>query len=155
MGAFFLSQRLKQKFAILLFLQSSWALSQTLTINSTQNLSFGKLAAGSGGTVVVAPNGARSRTGGITLLSSGMGAEAIFSVSVDIPGTYSISLPASAVLTSGAFSMNVDTFTSLPVDSGSVSTIPSNLQVGATLQVASNQQSGTYSGTFSVILTYN
>jgi uncharacterized BrkB/YihY/UPF0761 family membrane protein len=36
--------------------------------SSTQSLAFGRFVAGTGGTITVAPNGARSQTGGVTLL---------------------------------------------------------------------------------------
>ncbi len=69
--------------------------------------------------------------------------------------TYSITLPSSAILTSGGDTMTVDTYTD---DAGATPTLvggSDTFNVGATLHVGATQAAGTYSGTFSVTVHYN
>jgi len=114
------------------------------------------VAGGSLGTVVMTPAGARSATGGTTLGNAGGAAAAAFNVTGQGNATYSITLPASTTVTSGANSMTVDTFTSNPSGTGTLSAGGSQaLTVGATLHVGASQATGTYTGTFSVTVTYN
>lgn len=137
-----------------------WAVLPMGIVN-TQALAFGSFAAGSGGSVTVSAAGVRSAGGGVVLLSSGAGAAAQFSVTGDPNVSYSITLPADGdvSLTSGANRMAVNNFTSSPS-----ATMPSTgllsaggsqtLMVGATLGVGINQASGSYSGSFDVIVNY-
>lgn len=133
------------------------ALAQQLTFSNTRGLDFGRFVAGTGGTVILAPNGARSRTGAVVLLNSPTVGQASFNA-IRASGNKSsviISLPAngSIRLNSGANSMAVNTFVSTPASTGSIQT-PMTLSVGATLVVAPNQAPGTYSGTFNVTVNY-
>jgi hypothetical protein len=123
------------------------------------DLAFGDLTAGATvGTVRIAPNGNRSRTGGVTLLASTFD-NASFMVSTPSGSrNYTIILPASTTLTSGGgFTMTVDTFRSNPSGSGTTNagTLTQTLNVGATLHVAANQSPGTYIGTFTVTVNQN
>lgn len=134
----------------------SWA--AVIAISNTQALAFGKFVAGSGGSVTVSPAGGRSASGGVVLVPSGAGAAAQFAVSGDANVTYAISLPADGTvsLASGANSMAVNTFTSSPSPTGTLSAGGAQtLSVGATLSVGSNQAIGSYSGTFDVTVNYN
>jgi hypothetical protein len=136
---------------------------QVGTLTNTRGLDFGRFVAGTGGTVVISPAGVRSRTGGVILLNSPSAAAATFSVGVT--GTAKgaklknviLTLPANGTvrLTSGSNSMAVDTFVSTPAAglSSSLSTTPT-ASVGATMTVAPNQPSGTYSGSFTVIANF-
>jgi hypothetical protein len=130
-----------------------------ISLTKTADLAFGDLNAGvTAGTVRIAPGGARSRTGGVTLLASTTG-NASFTVSTPSGSrNYSIVLPASATLTSGGgFTMTVNTFQSNPSGSGKTNggTLKETLNVGATLQVSANQKPGTYTGTFTVTVVQN
>jgi hypothetical protein len=125
----------------------------------TADLAFGDLTSGAtAGTVRITPAGARSRTGGVTLLASTFGA-ASFTVSTPSGSrNYTIILPASTTLTSGGgFTMTVNTFLSNPSGSGTTSaaTHTQTLNVGATLQVGANQRPGTYTGMFTVTVNQN
>jgi hypothetical protein len=134
----------------------SWA--AAIAISHTQALAFGKFVAGSGGSVTVSPAGGRSASGGVVLVPSGAGAAAQFAVSGDANVTYAISLPADGTvsLASGTNSMAVNTFTSSPSPTGTLSAGGAQtLSVGATLSVGSNQAIGSYSGTFDVTVNYN
>ena len=125
-------------------------------ITTTGNLSFGRFAAGTGGTVVVGLNSVRSNTGGVILLSSS-GSAAGFTV--DPPGKGKliiVSLPAngSVMLTSGAHAMPVNNFVSNAPANGQLNLPSFTLYVGATLQVGPNQQAGNYTGSFPVTVEY-
>jgi hypothetical protein len=126
---------------------------------ATQALSFGSFSpGGSSGTVTVGTAGARSAAGGAILIPSGSGQAAVFTVSGSANATYAIELPANGVvaLTSGIYSMAVNSFTSSPALTGQIGGGGSQtLRVGATLSVSGNQASGSYSGSFNVTLVYN
>ncbi|MCC6072270.1 DUF4402 domain-containing protein [Massilia sp. GCM10020059] len=131
-----------------------------LSLVNTRSLSFGPFVAGSGGTLTVAPNGARSRSGGVVLISSAGAGSAGFnlltlngsgaskSVIVSLPGNGEV------FLANGPYSMPVVNFVS---GSGSLLTLtPSGLafDVGATLSVGPNQPAGDYSASFQVTVNY-
>ncbi len=108
---------------------------------------------GTAGTVTVTPAGARSSVD-VDLLG-GIPAAASFDATGASDATYSITLPSSATLTSGANTMTIDSFTD---DAGASPTLPGGsdtFNVGATLNVGATQAAGTYSGTFSVTVNYN
>jgi hypothetical protein len=126
-----------------------------LTITRTGDLGFGSFVAGAGGTVTVAPSGARSASG-VFLIPSSQGAAARFEVRGDGDAGYTIGLPAEAVLDNGAGqTMTLRDFTSAPSAFGRLSLGGTQtISVGATLNVGANQASGSYSGTFSVTVNY-
>lgn len=130
-----------------------------LFLSNTRGLEFGAFAAGSGGSVVIAPAGTRSATGDVVLISSNTGAAAQFSISGDVDFTYSITLPADGTVTlsdGAGHSMNVNSFTSSPLLTGQLNPAGSQqLAVGATLNVGSNQPAGGYSGGFIVTVNYD
>jgi spore coat protein U-like protein len=130
----------------------SAVLAAPISIVNNGPLSFGTLVRASG-TVTVSPTGLRASSGPL-LLASHPGSAALFTVSGHNQMTYTVTLPAGAVLSHGASTMIIDSFTSQP------STLPhagqlgssgtQTLTVGATLHVSQTQVTGTYSGTFSV-----
>ena len=133
-----------------------------ISIVKTADLHFGNVAvaASTNGTVVMAPAGTRSATGGVTLpATAGSPVAAAFTVSGQANYTYAITLPsASLTLTSGSASMTAGTFTSAPATTGTLSgSGTQTLSVGATLNVAAAQAAGTYTtGTaFAVTVNYN
>ena len=128
-----------------------------ISITKSTDLNFGDVVpTASSGTVVVTPAGARSATGGATLGSSSSVSAASFTVAGQANAAYTVTLPSSATITSGANSMTVNTFTSTPSGTGNLGAGASQtLSVGATLQVGANQAIGTYTGTFSVSVAYN
>ena len=136
------------------------AFAQQTTLSTARGLDFGRFVAGSGGTVILAPTGLRSRTGGVVLLNSPTAGQAAFNVGKSGNGGGSkaviITVPANGAirLTSGANSMAVGTFVNSP---GTLLSIPNGgttLSVGATLTVAPNQAPGSYSGTFPMTVNY-
>lgn len=136
------------------------------SIVTNDSLVFGSFVAGTGGTVTInASNGARSATGGVTLMNSTY-RQARFTVSC-VPDLildcllitgYSIVPVADTVLTNGANSMPVTNFSVYSVNSGNSSGQLSggtdSLNVGAKLTAGNNQPPGSYSGSFSVTVTY-
>jgi hypothetical protein len=128
-----------------------------IAIAKTTDLNFGDVVAGgAAGTVVVTPAGARGAGGGATLGSGAAVTAAAFNVTGQANATYAITLPGSATVTSGVNTMTVNTFTSNPTPTGTLSAGGSQaLAVGATLQVGANQATGTYTGTFDVTVAYN
>ena len=135
-----------------------WAQAK-LVISKTADMTFGRFAASAGGTIVLAPSGARSSSGAVVLLTSPSSA-AVFTVSDNAPGQANrmliITLPANGqhALHSGTQSMPLTNFTSnLP--SGTVlAGAAQTLRVGATVSVGPNQMPGNYAESVPVIVEY-
>ena len=130
-----------------------------IAISETSALAFGKIDASTGGTVTVSTGGVRSKTGAVVLVSTGSTQnQGTFHVTGAGSSTYSITLPADGVvnLSDGAsHTMAVNTFVSNPSGTGTLSSGAQDVNVGATLIVASAQVAGNYSGTYSVSVDYN
>jgi len=132
-----------------------------ISISKTVDMNFGNLASGtSSGTVVLTAAGSRSSTGGVTLpATTGSPTAASFTVTGQGSYTYSITLPASATTISDASShtMTVDTWSSTPTTTGTLSSGTQTLTVGATLHVGASQVPNTYTSAtpFTVTVNYN
>ena len=131
-------------------------------ITKTVDMNFGNVAINSttAGTVVLAPAGTRTSTGGVTLpATAGTVAAAEFNVTGANNYTFSITLPSTShEIKSGSNTMSVTGFTSTPTPTGTLSATGSaTVKVGATLNVSAGQAAGTYtSGTpFEVKVNYN
>lgn len=146
------------RFALLGLFAATGARAQTVVdLITTDNLGFGKIVAtGATGAVTVTPDGSRSASGGAALGGPFGTSAAGFTAGGLANASYSITLPLSALLTSGLQTMTVDTFTSSPSGSGNLGPGGSQtVKVGATLHVGASQGQGAYSGTFVVIISYN
>lgn len=143
----------------LALLATPWCRAQ-INVSNTRALAFGKFGAGTGGTITVDPNGARSRSGGLFLLVSSAASAASFNVSDVNPAnanmSYIITLPDNGTVTlnSGAYTMPLNDFSSTPSGSGMLTAGSQILTVGASLSVSPNQPPGNYSGNFSITLNY-
>lgn len=132
-----------------------------IAITNSGDMNFGNVAvSASGGTVILAPAGTRTTTGGVTLPAvPGTVTAAHFAISGTAAYTYSITLPTTATtVTSGSDIMTVNAFTSNPGTTGTLSAAGTQtVDVGATLNVAAGQAAGIYvSGTpFDVTVNYN
>lgn len=127
-----------------------------ITIAAGDDLAFGSIApTASAGTVVLSTAGARSNTN-VDLLTGGTVTAATFTVGGGANAAYSITLPTSATLTSGANNMTVNSFVHSEGGSPTIDGSGSGpIQVGATLQVGANQAAGSYTGTYQVTVSYN
>ncbi len=142
------------------------AIVRPLEFIRVENLDFGRVIRGStAGTVTIAPDGTRTRTGGVTLIGTdfqpaefaGMGTN---NQRVDI------SLGANSIFVTGPGApMRVRTFVIGSTPTAILTTTPLRFRinsptgififpVGATLEVGANQVPGTYSGTWTVTLNY-
>jgi hypothetical protein len=132
-----------------------------IAISKTVDMNFGNIVSGAAlGTVVLTPAGIRSVTGGAFLPTAVPGTitAASFTVTGAANFTYAITLPAAATtVTSGANTMTVDTWTSTPTTTGTLTGGTQTLTVGGTLHVGASQAAGVYvSGTaFAVTVAYN
>lgn len=130
-----------------------------LAVTTTGTLAFGRFAAGSGGTIRVDVNGARSRSGGVVLLASPSSAASFTMVDRNPTSATDIvilSLPpdGSVSLTAGVHSMALTGFVSDRPSGGVLGSGNQIVRVGATLQVGANQAPGNYSGSFPIIVEY-
>ena len=131
-------------------------------ITKTVDMNFGNVAINSEtpGTVVLAPAGTRTFTGGVTLpATAGTVAAAEFNVTGANNYTFSITLPSTShEIKSGSNTMSVTGFTSTPTPNGTLSATGSaTVKVGATLNVSAGQAAGTYTSVtpFEVTVNYN
>lgn len=167
--------------AIALF--SAFAASPALAQNATQaqanaivlrplsffkvnDLDFGSIiASGTAGTVRLAPDGTRTRTGGATLVGSD--AEPARFAGLGTPNRQvNISLGSNTIFITGPGPrMRVRDFEIGSTPTAILSTTPTrftiasalgnyNFPVGATLEVGANQTPGDYAGTFTITLNY-
>jgi hypothetical protein len=129
------------------------------TVDSTRALGFGRFVAATGGSVTIAPTGARSRSGGVILVNSPGTGSASFSVVQQKGGatrTVIVSVPANGTvsLSNGVATMPVGNFIT---GSGSLLSLGAAglvIEVGATLTVAPNQPRGNYTGSFNLTVNY-
>jgi Domain of unknown function (DUF4402) len=132
-----------------------------ITIAKVTDMNFGNASVSSVGTVLLATNGTRTVTGGVTLPSvAGTVSAASFNVTGQGTSTYSISLPVSAhtiTRTSGAETMTVSGFVSSPSGTGTLVAGAQTINVGAVLGVAAGQVAGVYTNAtgFNVTVNYN
>ena len=163
-GALLLSATASESFAQATATASATATIVTpIDISKTADMNFGNVAvhATQAGEVVLAPGGTRTASNGVTLpATAGTVTAASFTVSGQANYTYAIMLPTGAtVLDDGnSNTMNVDTWTSSPATTGTLSSTGSQtLNVGAKLWVSGGQAAGVYTSTsnFSVTVNYN
>lgn len=130
-----------------------------ILITKAQDMNFGNVAVNSTteGTVVLTPEGTRTKTGGVTLpATTGTVTAAQFNVAGANGYTFAITLPTTDLTITNATSqtMTVNNFTSTPSATGTLSgSGAATINVGATLNVAA----GLYQNTlgFEVIVNYN
>ena len=137
-----------------------------LSFFRVNDLDFGDIiASGTAGTVRLAPDGTRTRTGGATL--AGNGGEPARFAGLGTPNRQvNISLGSNTIwITGPGPRMRVRNFEIGSTPTAILSTTPTrftiasalgnyNFPVGATLEVGANQTPGDYSGTFTITLNY-
>ena len=142
------------------------AIVRPLEFIRVENLEFGRvIRASTAGTVTIAPNGTRTKTGNIILLGTdfqpaefaGMGTNnqrvdvSLGSNSIFVTGpgapmrvrTFVMGSTPTAVLTTATQRFRINSTTGIFV-----------FPVGATLEVGANQTPGTYTGTWTITLNY-
>jgi hypothetical protein len=138
---------------------ASATLVRSLQILSTTGLSFGTMSPGATqGTVVMNPSGARTASGGVTLVSANTGSASTVSLQGTPAMTYTVALPQSVTLTSsGGATMTLDSLTTnLASNAGAIGSNGSGtFGIGGTLTVAGAQAVAEYSGVFQVTLGWN
>ncbi|MCF8457936.1 MAG: DUF4402 domain-containing protein [Bacteroidales bacterium] len=132
-----------------------------IAITKTVDMNFGNLAVNAtSGTIVLTPASSRTNTGGVTFLNGNNGTvtAASFTVTGLADATYSITLPVSSIDISYAGNdMRVDTWTSDPTPTGTLTGGTQTLNVGATLNVPASTPAGLYTSAtpFDVTVNYN
>jgi len=140
---------------------SSATIVTPISIAKTVDMNFGNVAVSAtiAGTAILAPAGTRTTggAGGVTLpATTGSVSAASFNVSGQANYTYAITLPSTCTITSSGHTMTVNSFTSSPATTGTLSALGSQtLTVGATLNVAAAQTPGTYTNATGVPVTVN
>ena len=125
-----------------------------LTHTSGAALNFGKLTAGTGGTVVVTAGGSASATGDVTLVSGSSPAADAFSVTGDANRTFTIATTSSTVASSGGATLNFATSPSAATGTLNASGA-ATFTVGGTLTIPGSATAAVYSGTYNATVTYN
>ncbi len=132
-----------------------------ISIAKNTDMSFGNLSVqtGTGGTVVLAADGSRTRTSGVTLpATTGTVSAADFTVTGTGAYTYVVTLPTTVTLThtGGVETMVASAFGTNLGGNGALTAGTQDFKVGATLTVAAGQLAGVYtSGNFNVTVNYN
>jgi hypothetical protein len=146
--------------------QSQVGVVTRLSFIQTEELNFGQIfASGTAGTIVLAPNGTRTRTGGVTLTGSDH-QPAVFAGFGQNNQRVQISLGSNSIfLTGPGTRMRAHTFVIGSTPTAVLTTTPRVFRinsanggfafpVGASLDVNANQAPGTYRGTWSITLNY-
>jgi methionine-rich copper-binding protein CopC len=125
------------------------------------DLNFGNVAvSAANGTVVLATDGTRTKTGGITLPTNiGTVTAAKFTVGGQDDYTYTIGLPTAAIELKGTGTnttpMTLTSVVSLPATTGTLASGAQTLLVGGTLNVAGGQPADVYSNNTGLTVTVN
>jgi len=130
----------------------------TINLVAQNGIVFGDIAASSiPGTVSIDTDGSRTTTGGTTVNTNTSGTPAKYEVSGDPNAYFTITLPTSVVITSGAGdNMTIVNFHSVPETNGQIDASgKQSLNIGATMKVGSFQPFGSYSGIMSTTIEYN
>jgi len=128
-----------------------------MTLSKTADLAFGSFLTGSQpGRVVLAPGGAETASGGVTLIPSRAGPAGFLATGTP-QARFSIALPASATLAGpGGHTLTATDFTCAPGPHAQLDAAGQQpVRVGATLEVAASQAPGAYSGSFIVSVVYD
>lgn len=130
----------------------------TLTHVTNASLNFGRIVNTAAGTVTVAAKDGTSTSTGVTYQEGPTAADQ-FTVTGQNGVSFTVNLPASITVTDGAGNnMTVGSLTSFCGTGASsactASTTGTQVGVGGTLTVSAGQAAGTYTGTYSVTITY-
>jgi hypothetical protein len=122
-----------------------------ITHNAGAALKFGTFTAGTGGTVIVTQASAGSVTGDIGTVSGNAYAADGFTVTGDTARAFNISASGSNTVSNGTTTM---AFTISAPASATLAAGTFALNIGGTLTVASAQAAGSYTGSYTLTVTY-
>ncbi|MDR0449416.1 MAG: DUF4402 domain-containing protein [Rickettsiales bacterium] len=130
---------------------ASVVIQPTITATQTQAMNFGTITpTASAGTAVLSTAGAV--TSG-TLGTYDTTTQGIFTITAADSTALNITF-STGTLTSGGNSMTINAFTTSPATYTTSASGTLTLDVGATLNVAANQATGSYSGTYTMTVSY-
>jgi len=129
-----------------------------LSVTETQEMYFGAMLPGNGGTVTLDPQNGLSYSG-VTMFDTSIGRSGVFRVSGVGGRQVHISLPSSATIyNDNGESMTINNFTasaqSIELPDTALTEAIESFSVGATLHVNPDQQEGVYTGTYTVSVSY-
>jgi len=125
-----------------------------ITHNAGASLKFGIFTAGTGGTVVVTQAGAGSVTGDVGTVSGNANAADAFTVTGDTARAFSIAASSGNTVTTGGATPSTMAFSLNTPASASLAAGTYTLNVGGTLTVGSAQTVGSYTGSYTMTVTY-
>ena len=131
---------------------------EPIGITNTAEMNFASLDAKSGGTVILTPDNDRLASGGVELADGTNVSAASFRVTGQQGFSFTISLPQGEYyLTNGNQNIILKDFTTNLDSSGDLSGGMAEFRVGATVEIQSGQQPGTYNtiGELPVTVHYN
>ena len=126
-----------------------------ITHNSGAALSFGSFTAGTGGTVSVTSAGAVSASGDVSMVTGVNASADAFTVTGTANRAFGIASSTGNTVSTGGATPAIMAFTVSPGTSAALNASGSfAMSVGGALTVASGQAAGSYTGTYSVTVTY-
>ena len=128
-----------------------------LSASQVTPLSFGDVSSTGGATITMSSAGTRSITSGTaTLDPSAPGTNAVFNITGQQNTAVTVTLPTSTTLTGPGAAMTVNNFTSNPATGSTTLDSSGNLtlNVGADLIINSGQVPGSYTGTYTITISY-
>ena len=142
------------------------AIVRRLEFIRVENLDFGKvIRATTAGTVTIAPDGTRTKTGNVILIGTGFQPAKFAGMGTNNQNV-DVSIGSATIFATGPGApMRVRTFVMGSTPTAVLTTAPQRFRinsatgifvfpVGATLEVGANQTPGTYTGTWTITLNY-
>ncbi|WP_068075829.1 DUF4402 domain-containing protein [Novosphingobium lentum] len=117
-------------------------------------LNLGTVTSGTGGTVIVSPNGSGSVTGDVATVAGNTNAADAFTVTGDPERAFDIFMSSGNTVSTGGTTPSTMALDITAPSSASLAAGAYTLNVGGTLTVGSDQPEGTYSGTYTATVSY-
>ncbi|WP_068075831.1 DUF4402 domain-containing protein [Novosphingobium lentum] len=125
-----------------------------ITHNAGASLNFGTVTAGTGGTVVVSQAGGGSVTGDVGTVAGNSNSADAFTVTGDLIRAFNISTSTGNTVSTGGALPSTMAFSLSAPSTGALLLGTYALNVGGTLTVGAAQAAGSYSGSYTVTVTY-
>ena len=129
---------------------------QPVSVQSTQDLSFGAVLSTVTHDVVVSPNGSRQSSAYVINDSSYPPTNGIIKISKEEAGsrTVTVAVDSQTSISNGGTSLTVDLVTDLPTSSITLTSNDTYINVGGTLHVTQGAPAGEYTGTYRIEVAY-